>query len=104
MSGSGLASGCSVLGAKWSMAEMIAEVFGPATAEKMQVLHGVADLELDGDQTSWSLAAARTCGLMELVGLELMVNGRSDHSLFQVRTLELIQLNRWHMQVSDSWW
>ena len=48
MSGSVLASGCSVLGAKRSMAEMIAEVFGPATGEQMQVLHGVADLELNG--------------------------------------------------------
>jgi hypothetical protein len=76
MSGSGSTSGGSVLGSKRSIAEMVAEVFGPATPEQMQVLHRVADLELDGDQTSWSLAAARTGGLMELVELEHIVKGR----------------------------
>ena len=65
-----------MLGAKRSIAEMVDEVFGPATPDQMQVLHGVADLELDGDQTGWSLAAARTGGLMELVELEHIVNGR----------------------------
>ena len=41
----------------------------------MLVLIGVAKLDFEGDKSSWLLAAAQTCVLRELVGLDQVVNG-----------------------------
>ena len=43
-----------------------------ATREQMDILLGLAKLELGGDKTTWTMEAIMTCGLMELVPVELV--------------------------------
>ena len=41
-----------------------------ATQEQMEIILGVANLDLGGDKKSWTMDAVMTCGLMELVRRE----------------------------------
>ena len=43
-----------------------------ATQEQMEIILGMAKLDLGGDKTSWTMEAVMTCGLMELVPRELV--------------------------------
>ena len=76
MSGSLAVNGSAVSGSKRSISEALSDVFGPATPAQMEILESLGKLDLDGDKTTWSMEAVRTCGLMEFVTRE-QVAGRT---------------------------
>ena len=68
MSGSGSIMGSVGVGSKRSFSDTLKI----ATQEQMEIILGMAKLDLGGDKTSWTMEAVMTCGLMDLVPRELV--------------------------------